>query len=335
MKALKRKLFLSIASLAVCAATLVSTTFAWYTSNTEVSASNVTGTSQANSAGLLLISKTGAEGTFTNSVDLNINTSQLQPVQYTPKESAAPTLNTWNPGSNVADGAASPAGNDGAAAATGAYIKIDLWFRGVAGGDSPTGVPVYLKNLTLTNSTVGALPAKDILSNGGGLTASQSQTTYTVDILRTIMIGYTVETGAPNQVDNPSAYAYTFGSQGMLDPEGLCQIKTDSLSSLGDKYDAHAYYEAVTGNSLGDATEKDPILAEDSAANEVNVLAAGTQIKLGTTPNSTAAYNALKVTFYVFINGWDKACFDAIQGQTFTLSLGFSSNEGGVNSPQA
>ena len=55
MKALKRKLFLSVASLAVCAATLVSTTFAWYVSNTTAEVQNVSGsTAGAGTDGTLL-----------------------------------------------------------------------------------------------------------------------------------------------------------------------------------------------------------------------------------------------------------------------------------------
>ena len=57
MKALKRKLFLSVASLAVCAATLVSTTFAWYTSNSEVSASGLNAASAASTDARVVIGR--------------------------------------------------------------------------------------------------------------------------------------------------------------------------------------------------------------------------------------------------------------------------------------
>ena len=81
MKKLTRKLFLSICTLAICAVTLVSTTFAWYTTNTEVSASNINGASAATGTSSLLISKNGSDWaqsiSFANEVtkdaDGNIN----------------------------------------------------------------------------------------------------------------------------------------------------------------------------------------------------------------------------------------------------------------------
>ena len=50
MKKLTRKLFLSVASLGVCAATLVSTTFAWYTTNTSVDLGAISGMTETQSA---------------------------------------------------------------------------------------------------------------------------------------------------------------------------------------------------------------------------------------------------------------------------------------------
>ena len=315
MKALKRKLFLSIASLAVCAATLVSTTFAWYTSNTEVSASNVTGTSQANGEGLLLISKTGADGTFTNSVDLGINTTSLVPVEYTSGALSEPTIKGWNSGTASSGDELDVTGNT----STGAYIKIELWFRGV---QNSTGVSVNLKQLTLTNTT-GTLPAKDVLTTTGLGESWNISTdkTYKVDILRNIMIGYTVEEGVPNE--GGTAYKYTMKSVGVIDPENLCTISAeDSFKAKSiDSFDAHSYYEGVTGT---EPNGSDPIV-------DANALEVGDNLSFGTTPASTASYNALKLTLYVFINGWDKACFDAIQGQTFTLNLGFSSESSNIN----
>lgn len=305
MKALKRKLFLSIASLAVCAATLVSTTFAWYTSNTEVSASGVTGTSQANGDGLLVISKTGADGTFSNSVTLDINTGTLIPVQYKSGSNTAPTINAWD---------IETAAPSTSTASSGAYISFSLWFRGIKG---ESGVNVNLKKLKLTNTT-GTLPAKDVLTTtglGGVLWDATAAPTYTVNILRTLMIGYTVELGSPNDTDND--YQYAMNKVGIIDPEALCGAMNDTVASKTTDFNAHEYYKEVTGNQL---TVTDPAIPTDS-------LTTASSLKFGTTPGTTASYNALKVTFYVFINGWDKACFDAVQDQTFTLELGFSSEE--------
>ena len=87
MKKLTRKLFLSVAALAVCAATLVSTTFAWYVSNSEASVSEIHGsTAGTEVSGNLLVAKndtTGgsdAPGAFTQNLKLDFTGEALAPV---------------------------------------------------------------------------------------------------------------------------------------------------------------------------------------------------------------------------------------------------------------
>lgn len=294
------KLILSGAALAACATTLVTSTYAWYTSNTEVTASGVEGESSANGDSLLLISTTGANGTYSNSVDLELNSKNLQPVQYTAGLEAAnyiPTFNGW-----TGDGVASTA------AAVGSYLAFDLYFRGVSGEN---GVSVNLNKLVLTNTTT-KLPEKDALSTTGlpdGWDLSRNAV-YSVDILRTINIAYVSYQHNGEVNDTAEAKQET----GNLDPEALTTLKEDSLT--GD-FSAIEYLNTVTGKNISlpntyvQPTEMTP----------------GSKITFGTTPNSTATNNALHVKFYVYIDGWDLACFDAIQGQTISLNLGFTSGD--------
>ena len=37
-----------------------------------------------------------------------------------------------------------------------------------------------------------------------------------------------------------------------------------------------------------------------------------------------AFFGQLYADFFIFVDGWDFACFDAVQGQTFELDLGFA-----------
>ena len=74
MKKLTRKLFLSIAALAVCAATLVSTTFAWYVSNSTANVKGLTGAIlSGGSEGNILIAKDvgGSAGNFTQTLTMD------------------------------------------------------------------------------------------------------------------------------------------------------------------------------------------------------------------------------------------------------------------------
>lgn len=86
MKKLTRKLFLSVAALAVCAATLVSTTFAWYVNNPTAYVNNIEGsTAAASTDGSISVSKNGTNG-WGKTIDFAGNgtdaLSALTPVHY-------------------------------------------------------------------------------------------------------------------------------------------------------------------------------------------------------------------------------------------------------------
>lgn len=312
MKALKRKLFLSIASLAVCAATLVSTTFAWYTSNSDVTATGLEATSSAQADTLLLISKDGSNGTWSNTVDLSdvVKFNELKPVAYTAGENA----NTQGTFQTFADGAVTGQVTD----ANNQYVYFDLYFRG------GTALKVYLQEFTITNETA-ALPAKDVLATAGGLDAT-TQKTYTVDVLRTLMVEMTTSTIAED-VEGEKTVT-------LFNPEGILTTKTDSLSGKtaatdpfdnGANFNAHLYYNEVTGKTI--AADSENIDSAKTIATEAT--GGKSKINLGTTPVATGSdkKNCVKATFKIFINGWDFACFDAVQGQTFSVNLKFTCSE--------
>lgn len=307
MKKFGRKLFLSCAALAACATTLVSTTFAWYTSNTEVSTNAVTGTSSASGEGLLMISKDGTDGSFGPSVTLDINSTSLIPVQYTAGDNAAPTFDAWDATTNAA----------GAAATEGtSYLKFDLYFRGnrLNAQSKYEGVPVYIKTMVLTNTNASSLTVKPILNYTGmpsGVTDA-TDTEYTTDILRTINIAYvtyeeTSETGYAHKTT-------TYASAGVWNPQGLCTINDFFTGMSGQN--AHAYYNAIKNTTI---STTNPLTATD--------LTTSSTVSLGNTPASTNSGNDLKVSFYIFINGWDLECFDAVQGQSISLQLEFTTQE--------
>lgn len=311
MKKLARKLFLSCAALAACATTLVSTTFAWYTSNTEVNTNAVTGTSKANGDSLLLISTTGADGTYGPSADISLKgVETLVPVAYT----AATNIN--GPTFKTLDLTIGEATVNTTVASD--VISFDLYFRGMSGA---SGVPVIIKNLTVENTT-GTLPSKDILAPADSNNKvigmpnfdPSTTTTYTADILRVLDMAYVTETITK---EAGSDAVPTYGKTEMYALEGLKNTFTDGLASAG-AFDAHEYYKAATGKTLATYS---PALEGNPTA----ITPGTTEINLGTTPASTATGNSLHVKFYLFINGWDKACFDAVQSQTFTVKIDFTS----------
>ena len=62
-KSLTRKLFLSVAALAATAATLTSSTWAWYTGNSEAKVNSVTASTAADGESSIYISSVTAYGT--------------------------------------------------------------------------------------------------------------------------------------------------------------------------------------------------------------------------------------------------------------------------------
>lgn len=294
MKKLRKKLFLSIAALAVCCATLVSTTYAWYTSNTDVSAKGVTGTSSASTDSLLLISSSAQEGSWSNTVTLSTNSITLQPVAYVASETGTNRFKAFG------DGEVSTSPAD-----TASYLEFVLYFRGA------TELPVYLSGLSLTNTTGATLPTKDILADAGGLTSGPEKKTYTMDVLRTLLVETTVQT--VNGVDTSEAV------KNLYDP---FELTTPMVDDWKTQSNAHQYYNAVTGNNIDTDDKISPTAKPISTT-------IGTALQLGTTPaaNNPGTAQYLKATFVVFINGWDLACFDAVQGQSISVDLTFSSVE--------
>ena len=83
---LKGKLIMSAAALAACAATLTSTTYAWYTTNTEVNANGISGATASSGDTSIFISKDHEEWGQTVTITAtdtngNFKDSSLIPLQ--------------------------------------------------------------------------------------------------------------------------------------------------------------------------------------------------------------------------------------------------------------
>jgi len=324
---LRNKLILSCAALAAVATTAVSTTFAWYTQNTEVKATGVSGKTYESDSSVLMISKD--DYNWGSKVSLEINPQSMVPV-----ENNNGTFKVWDQATNAVGGAA-VANQD--------YITFDLYFK----SGTTDSLNVFIKEFNLKNTTgitesqtTAVLPAKIKLNNTGLPVAA---TTYTVDMFRALTIdqisGNTKElTSAPAADNKPVAPATT--STKVWDAQSL--KSSDSLAGANSdiEFDAHKYYNAVKGletNTTADTTD-DPIAidktnSETTREDLKNTAASGydyTSWQLGVTGKgsaTSAASDVLKVTFVIYLDGWDKACFDACQGQTFTLDMVFASSK--------
>ncbi len=335
MKKLMRKLVLSSFALGLAVITLSTTTFAWYTSNKEVSANNILGQSSTSGSDLLMISQDNAkwgtsvdvlygDNTTTTVAETN-NTVDLQPVQVSLGTNDI-VFNTW--------------GDNGVSSNNGVdkVLAFTLYFKFAS---NKANNHLFLTTLNLTNKTAeeGELPKKDVLANANQHIDNGNTAVYDVDILRTIMLAVDIDTvvGSTTTPSKPL----------LFNPEGLVSATfDDSLKGHESTFNAHKYYNAVMGLTDADGetqkTDQPTKIAttDTSAAKDAKELfnnASGKLtykegenskgVDLGVLPcadNATNRGDHLVITFYVFINGWDLACFDAVQGQKIALSMEFS-----------
>ncbi len=308
---LRRKLLAAGFALGATALTLTTSTFAWYTSNTDVTMTGATGVSASNGDSLLLISKEATDGTFTNSVNLNFTTSTLVPVEYNAAQTQgnAPTFYSFADGAVVTS----------VAAATTTYLDFDLYFK------STTAQTVYLKTLTVSNTTLNfADTAKDVLSTTG-LPSSwnvASSKTYTMDVMRALKMAFYTETH--NNVATTNAATAVKSACYDLSTIANLNSTADTQKTLTSGWNAHTYYQAVTGKApkKGDTACLD---GTNEAGDDITV--GTTEITLGSTLAGTSTNIDLHAHFYFFIDGWDLDCFDAVQGQTFTVAMTFTTKE--------
>ena len=145
MRKLGLKLGLSCAALAACATTLVSTTFAWYTSNDTVKAEGITGKTSEQDATLLLISRTGKVGSWGATVTIDSSAVTLDPVAYGSEkinehneDVALGKYYAWNPTDNKEGGEVT-----GGLTSSDKYISFYLYFKSGSSAD----LTVVSKNL--------------------------------------------------------------------------------------------------------------------------------------------------------------------------------------------
>jgi len=375
---LRNKLILSCAALAAVATTAVSTTYAWYTSNQEVTATGVEASTSSSADALLLISKTGAKNTWSSSVNLNIDLTSIVPVY----RDAAGAVHKWDSANNKPLTSSATAGQAGTAEATttaGDYISFSLYFK--SGNGNP--LDVSYKTFTITNTTDGNLPTKSVLTSEGLTANSNVDGEYSVNFVKALTMEnvYSVTTEATTgvaahaQTTGTSAYKFKTNSSKAATTDGQAvnahtyynnvknfvqyEITTDTDLVSGKTYYARSgagttespytyapvaepnvsaigtYYEAITSieenydgsveyRTAGETTRQEANLTNLNTASFV----AGDYTIGGTAGTESASI--LRVDYIIYLDGWDYFCFDACQGQTFTLEMTFKATEGTI-----
>ena len=364
MKKFGFKIALSCAALAASAATLATTTFAWYTSNAKVSASNITAGTSDTGASTLQIStqltqnygsaidfaKADYKGAQNNNNldDTSINTL-LVPVQYGNDGNGTFTdanLGTalangqksifYSQGAAIAQAQAGTANNTGVAD-SGSVLNFSLFFKNPG---ATAAAPLYLNKFSITNTSTSLRATQVAAPSRAGIPDSFTANNYTVDLLRALKIAVWSTTYNDGAADPQSTDAkQVWGVNGYS--ANTDSIGTGAIGTSG--WDAHQYLNDARGFTVGAGGENEAIADEEKiTGTSYKELKAGTgsissAIILGSIPavvvdstNTDETYLAkadqdvLRVDFFIFVDGWDFACFDAVQGQKFSLDLGFA-----------
>lgn len=364
MKKFGFKIALSCAALAASAATLATTTFAWYTSNAKVSATNITAGTSDTGASTLQIStqltqnygsaidfaKADYKGAQNNNNldDTSINTL-LVPVQY--GNDGNGTFTEANQGTALANGQKSIFYSQGAAIAqaqagvanntgvadSGSVLNFSLFFKNPG---ATAAAPLYLNKFSITNTSTTLRATQVAAPSRAGIPDSFTANNYTVDLLRALKIAVWSTTYNDGAADPQSTDAkQVWGVNGYS--ANTDSIGTGAIGTSG--WDAHQYLNDARGFTVGATGENEAIADEEKiTGTSYKELKAGTgsissAIILGSIPavvvdstNTDETYLAkadqdvLRVDFFIFVDGWDFACFDAVQGQKFSLDLGFA-----------
>lgn len=313
------KLALSGVALAAVAATLGTSTYAWYVTNSTATVGNINGTAQAGGTGSVLVAEKASSGGKNGHGAWQKNIASLNTNNYTSTTTAAglvpatPVSAVSNAGTSTLT--STPAtkldgttkwvkanGNDFTNAEI-AYMEFDVW---VLSTDATT-----LKfSFGLENTTASSAINKQIAYNGTDLPTGVSQgDSFAVNIVDALRVAYTRYDFDSTAATASSALPGTAASSSVF----FDAAKATSSSTVAEgasfatanSGDAHSYYHAVLGN------------------NDV-ILETGPSINGTTAQELTVTKNQeIKLHFYVWLEGTDAQCFDSCNGQSFKLDLKF------------
>ena len=160
-----------------------------------------------------------------------------------------------------------------------------------------TSIPVYLKSLVITNETETLASHDNLLGTSSGVDGIPTKSEYKVNAVRALDL----------LIDNGTTKtAYELSNTQSID--------TDLEFGLPAEADALNYYNAVTFEDSKNYLSRTESLANINLSSQ----------KITEITVTSSSYQVVTVTFTIYLNGWDKYCFDACKGQDFSLKMSFS-----------
>lgn len=352
MKKISRKLFTSGLSLAFATVALGTTTFAWFTTNAQVTADITVGV-QATGDSILISTDCFDWG---SSVEIDASELELNPVTYQAAESdLLATDKLVDLDGNEATGGTTAAAN---------YLEFVLYLKVSSAKKAITFDPAATNDVAEITNTASLTNYTILKTTNFNYSASFAKTSTAAS---TLTAGNKVKVDAVNAVrsvldvsepgsatnqsyteleNNQGAVAAAFGTSNLsytrnttlVGYEGQGNQPTTYTSgqiynfgnSLAGNNAANSYIETVLGTNFSDATDVATYKAVDAdyagvALNETWTATLNTSEKALFTTDAANQIYALKFSYW--LEGYDADCFDAVMGQALSIHFGFRALE--------
>ena len=310
-----RKLTLSAVTLGVAAVSATTSTFAWFTTNSNVTASKVEGSVKEADGNMLLSVKNSSWQSPAKTVTLPASATSLAPVQASSKTADGKTTYSFTKAKSVGD--FTDSATDGTD-----YIHYQLIFHmsDLATGDN-------IKNVVTANFNgfTGGNGSQYLLVDASTETSgAKAGDTIKVDLLD--VLSMRVESSIILENDNNktnygisdtiSATANDIGSNTTKFYRYNQEKDTVSVNNSEKNADALTYYNSVHGNDVT-RPENTPSYETTYLSNTDNTSdSSKAGITLFEVTGTSKAY--VKTDIYFYIDGWDKQCFNAVGGLQIT-----------------
>ena len=311
------KLAMSGVALAAVAATLGTSTYAWYVINPVANVTNIEASTEANGSTSILVSKDGSN--FSGKVAFGDNDFISGNKPGNVRNNFVPVTTATGRTFYDMDNYKKVLASDSTATTSSAYLKFSVWVKAGATGNIDV-------QLSAVNKDASSLPTQYAYQDVS--TTKTATSSFTVDAMQalrtavvvddstnvttvydTLKIAYTSDYNASNK--------YAKSIPGDINDttkikDGTAQISDGAggLTTSSKLSGAHLYFAQV----MAEAPVTTADVATVSEADEI------TDVTIET------ANVAVKLTFYIWLEGGDDLCFDACGGQDFEFGLQFKAS---------
>lgn len=299
------KLALMGASITALAATLTTSTYAWYVSNKTATVSAVNGKTNATAGdGSIALSLTGKANEFYRTIALT-STSNFNAYA----ESGVPTI-SLDPVCTT-DGKTFTKDDNSAATA---FYKFEFYVRAESACTITPTITVVNTTSTVPTQINYSTAATDPISYVTDHVGGKGQT-FTIDALNAMYISQFTEIGTVQDPSTSTAYAKAGTQTGAI--SGQCSAIAGGTNVTSTPSEAISNYARIASEGAHDYyAEIQKAAATHTTPYGSSATAIGTITLAANTPQ--------KVTYYAWLDGADDQCFNCCAAQSFTFAFSYT-----------